>query len=132
MSFDKELRVVMIAALGLLAYLSVASAAMIFVHNNFGMTPFIVAWLVVLIIPLNFVICSILCIVFYRRKEKKFKEVKEQLTELSDLATFEYDKKYEYDKKLESDRKLDYDKKREDKREEKLVHRTKASSEIIA
>ena len=122
MSFDKELRVVMIAALGLLAYLSVASAAMILVHANFGMTPFIVAWLVVLIIPLNFVICSMLCIVFYRRKEKKFKEVAEQLTELSDMAT------YEYDKKLEQERKLDYDKKREDK----LVHRTKPSSEIIA
>jgi len=126
MSFDKELRVVMIAALGLLAYLSVASAAMIIVHVNFGMTPFIVAWLVALIIPLNFVICSMLCIVFYRRKEKKFKEVSEQLTELSDLATIEYDKKLEYERTFE------YDKKREEKREEKMVHRPKSGSEITA
>ena len=112
MSFDKELRVVMISALGLLAYLSIASAAMILIHINFGMTPFIVAWIVVLLIPLNFAICSLLCIVFYRKKERNFKEIKEQLTELSDLTTFEYDKKLDYDKK----------------REEKVVHRAMASS----
>ena len=119
MSFDKELRVVMISALGLLAYLAVASAVMILIHSYFGMTPFIVAWLVVLLIPLNFAICSLLCILFYRRKEKNFKEIKEHLTELSDLTTFEYDKKLDYDKKLE------YDK----KRDEKMPHRPKASSE---
>ena len=112
MSFDKELRVVMISALGLLAYLSVASAAMIFVHNNHGMTPFIVAWIVVLLIPLNFAVCSLMCIVFYRKKEKNFKEIKEHLTELSDLTAFDYDKKFDYDKN----------------REEKVIPRAKASS----
>ena len=113
MSFDKELKVVMVSSLGLLAYLLVASAAMMAIHMYFGITPFRVAWLVVLIIPLNFAVCSMVCIAFYKRKERNFKKIKEQLTELSDLTTFEYDKKFDYDKK----------------REEKTPPRAKASSE---
>jgi len=115
MSFDKELRVVMIAALGLLAYLMIASGAMILVHVNFGVTAFFVAWLVVLLIPLNFAICSMLCISFYKKKERKFKEIQDELTELSDLATMEYEKKPEDEKKPAYENKYDYNKKHEEK-----------------
>ena len=94
MSFDKELRVVMISAIGIFAYLIVASAIMAAIYTNFGMEPFLVAWLVVLIIPVNFAICSLICIVFYRKKEKNFKAIKEHLNELSEL-TFEVEKKRE-------------------------------------
>jgi len=86
MSFDRELRFVMIFSLGLLAYLGAASAIMIGIYSYFGETAFTVAWLVVLIIPLNFALCSLICIVFYRKKEKNYNEVKKQLTELSDLS----------------------------------------------
>ena len=92
MSFDKELKVVMAAALGLFTYLSVASASMIAIETYIGRTAFIVAWMIVLLIPLIFAICSFLCIAIYKRKEKNFKEIKAHLTELSDL-TLEYDKK---------------------------------------
>ena len=92
MSFDRELRVVMISALGILAYLLASTAAAYAIHQYFGMTAFLVSWLVVLLIPLNFAICSLTCIAFYKRKEKSFNEIKEQLHELSDM-TFELDKK---------------------------------------
>ena len=94
MSFDKELRVVMISSLGLLAYLLAASAVMATIYINFGMTPFLVAWLVIVLIPVNFAFCSLLCIIFYHKKEKNYNKIKEQLTELSDLAV-ECEKKRE-------------------------------------
>ena len=86
MSFDKELRVVMISALGILAYLLAASAVMAAVYFKMGMDAFLVAWLVIVLIPVNFILCSILCIIFYKKKEKNYNKIKEQLTELSDLA----------------------------------------------
>ena len=108
MSFNKELKWVMAFSLGMLAYLMVASAAMIFVRGFFGEemgeTAFNVAWLVVLIIPFNFAVCSIVCIIIYGRKERKMKEIQEHLTELSDMAVFD-----------EDDKSFDYDKKRDDR-----------------
>ena len=92
MSFDKELKVVLIASIGIFVYLIAASAIMSAIFFNFGLTPFVVAWLVVLIIPVNFALCSFICIVFYRKKEKNFNKIKEQLTELSEL-TIECEKK---------------------------------------
>jgi len=86
MSFDKELRVVMISAIGILAYLIVASAIMATIFVYLGETPFLVAWLVVLLIPLNFALCSFICIIFYRKKERTFNAIKVHLNELSDLA----------------------------------------------
>jgi len=92
MSFDKELRVVLIASIGIFVYLIAASAIMSAIYFNFGGTPFVVAWLVVLIIPVNFAICSFICLAFYRKKERSFNKIKEQLTELSEL-TIECEKK---------------------------------------
>ena len=94
MSFDKELKVVMISALGILVYLLIASGIMLAIYSSFGTTAFLVAWLVVLLIPVNFALCSLICIIFYKRKEKNYNEIKEQLTELSELAV-ECDKKRE-------------------------------------
>jgi uncharacterized membrane protein len=94
MSFDKELRVVMISSIGILAYLLVASAVMYGIFTSFGEQAFMVAWLVILLIPLNFALCALLCIIFYKKKEKNFNEIKEHLTELSDL-TIECEKKRE-------------------------------------
>jgi len=86
MSFDKELRVVMISSLGILAYLLVASGIMAIVFLNLGETAFMVAWLVVILIPVNFALCSLICIVFYKKKEKSFIAIREHLSELSDLV----------------------------------------------
>jgi len=86
MSFDKELKVVMISALGILAYLAMASTVIALVYLNLGETAFFVAWLVIMLIPVNFALCSFLCIVFYRKKERNFNKIREQLTELNDLA----------------------------------------------
>ena len=94
MSFDKELRVVMISSIGIFVYLIAASAIMLSIYLNFGETPFYVAWLIVLIIPINFALCSFICIVFYRKKERKFNAIKEHLNKLSDLA-LEVDQKRE-------------------------------------
>jgi len=106
MSFDKELRVVMISAIGIFVYLIVASVIMSAIYLNFGEVAFLVAWLIVLIIPVNFAICSFICLVFYRKKERSFNRIKEQLNELSEL-TIEVEKK----------------------REDKISTRAKASSE---
>ena len=92
MSFDKELKVVMIASIGIFAYLIASSAIMAVIYINFDVTPFLVAWLIVLIIPINFTVCSFICIAFYRRKERSFNKIKEQLNELSEL-TIECEKK---------------------------------------
>ena len=126
MSFDKELKVVMIASLGLLAYLGIASAVMGAIHYAYGQTAFLVAWLVVLIIPANFALCSLVSIVFYKRKEKNFNEVKEHLTKLSDLSSG-YEKYEKYDKIFEKSRE---EKSREgrESREEKSSGRSRAAS----
>ena len=100
MSFYRELKVVMIAALGLLAYLILASAVMIAMYLNLGMTAFLVVWLVVLLIPINFALCSLFCIIAYRYKEKKYQEIKEHLTELSEL-TMEQEEPSELERKRE-------------------------------
>ena len=106
MSFDKELKYVRNFALGLLAYMVAASAAMIYVRHLWGDVHFTVAWIIALIIPFNFALCSILCIIFYRKKENKMKEIQEHLTELSDMAVFEDD----------DDKNFDFDKLREERR----------------
>ena len=110
MSFDKELKVVMISAIGILVYLLIASGIMLAIFTNFGMTAFLVTWLVVLLIPVNFALCSLVCIIFYKKKEKNFNEIKEQLTELSELA-------------------VECDKKRDDR--ERVPGRSKISAEAL-
>jgi len=92
MSFDKELRVVMISSIGIFVYLIIASAIMSLIYLNFGEFPFLVAWLVVLLIPINFTVCSLVCMIVYKRKERNFKRIQAQLSELSEL-TIECEKK---------------------------------------
>ncbi|MCL1983600.1 MAG: hypothetical protein FWG53_11030 [Clostridiales bacterium] len=100
MSFDKELKVVLISALGLLAYLLAASGVMAVILYSVGNSSLfaeasvLVAWLVVLLIPANFALCSLTCIIIYKRKERSFNEIKEHLNELSEL-TIECEKRRE-------------------------------------
>ena len=90
----------MISALGLLAYLLAASGIMAVIFYNVGDAAVIreasilVAWLVVLLIPANFALCSLMCIIIYKRKERSFNEIKEHLNELSEL-TIECEKRRE-------------------------------------
>jgi len=87
MSFDKELKAVMISALGILAYLAIASGVIALVYNaELGPNAIFVAWLVIMLIPVNFILCALLCIIFYRRKERNYAKIREQLNELNDLA----------------------------------------------